>query len=111
MTAVLTDSCGSTTTGKQEFDLSGIVNSICPICNKNCATKTKVCEHFQEEHIENISNEKDQPLSELLTPAAKKSLQDNDIEDIVWNNKNVDELLDKFEAQLKASECSDSDDE
>ena len=61
--------------------------------------------------MENISNEKDQPLSELLTPAAKKSLQDNDIEDIVWNDNNVDELLDGFKAQLKAAECSDSDDE
>ena len=37
----------------EKYDLSGIDSSMCPICGKNCQTKTKVCEHFEKDHMEN----------------------------------------------------------
>ena len=89
-----------------KFDLSGIVNSICHICNKICETKTEVCEYLKEEHIENIDNDRNQPLSVLLNLAAKKSFKENYNEDIIWTY--VNELLDRFEAQLKEAEGSNS---
>ena len=51
--------------------------------------------------MENIEYYKDQSLSMILTPAAKKSLRENSDEDILWTDENVDELLDRIEAQLK----------
>ena len=39
----------------------------------------------------------------ILTPEAKKSLQENCDGDIVWNNENVDELFDRLEAHMKVS--------
>ena len=41
-----------------KYDSSDIDSSICSICNKNCKTKTQVCEHFGKDHMENINNKK-----------------------------------------------------
>ena len=95
----------------EKYDLSGIDSSMCPICGKNCQTKTKVCEHFEKDHMENKEGYKNQSLSDILTLEAKKSLTENCDEDIEWTNENVDELLDRFEAQMREAECTNSDSE
>ena len=61
--------------------------------------------------MENIDNKKEQQVSEILTPEAKKRIIENCNEDIMLTSENVDKLLDKFEAQLKEAECDDSDSE
>ena len=68
-----------------------------------------MCEHFGKDHMENIDNKKEQQVSEVLTPEAKKSILENCNEDLTWTSENVDTLLDRFEAQLKQAECNDSD--
>ena len=57
----------------EQFDLSDIVSNICPICNKNFKNKMEVCEHFKMEHMGHFDGDKDQTLSVLLTPQAKKT--------------------------------------
>ena len=95
----------------EKYAMSDIVNSIRPICSKNCNTNTQVYVLVEKDHMESIDDYKDQSLSMILTPAAKKNLQENSEEDMLWTNENVDELLDRLEAQPKEAECTDSDSE
>ena len=69
-----------------KYDSSDIDSSICSICNKNCKTKTQVCEHFGKDHMENINNKKEQQVSKILTPEAKKSIIENCNEEITWTS-------------------------
>ena len=61
--------------------------------------------------MENIDDFKDKTSLMILTQAAKKILQQKRDIDIVWINETVEELLDRFEEQLKEAECTDSDSE
>ena len=77
----------------------------CPICNESFNNKTKMLDHFKENHMNAIDTNKVQTLSTLITDEAKHIIVKGKTEEMTVED--YDKLLDEYEAKYPETDTSD----
>ena len=80
-------------------------DGICPICNESFNNKTKMLDHFKENHMNAIDTNKIQTLSTLITDEAKHIIVKGKTEEMTVED--YDKLLDEYEAKYPETDTSD----